>query len=127
MVFKNYQVTFWDLGGAATILWKHYYHNTDAIIFVVDSTDRERIDIAREELVNAAADEELTECPLLVFGNKQDKDGAMSMDDLNMMLEFDKVPSKHKFLELCSALNNKGIEEGLEKIVDVLIKKSPGS
>ena len=124
---KNYLVTFWDLGGAAAVLWKHYYNSTDAIIFVVDSTDRDRIDLAREELVGAASDPELAECPLLVLGNKKDKEGAMALDDLNIMLEFDKIPTKQKFLELCSAKENQGIFEGLEKVVDVLIKKSPGS
>ena len=125
IVHRNYAVTFWDLGGAATLLWKHYYHSTDAVIFVVDSTDRDRIDTAREELINAISDTDLTECPLLVYGNKQDKEGAMSIDDLTMTLEFDKLRSKNKFLEPCSAAKNEGIFEGLEKIVDVLIKKSP--
>lgn len=31
--------------------WRCYYSNTDAIIYVVDSVDRERIGISKSELV----------------------------------------------------------------------------
>ena len=50
--YKNLRFTTWDIGGQTTIrlLWKHYYIGTDAIIFVVDSADTERFDLARDEL-----------------------------------------------------------------------------
>lgn len=31
--------------------WRCYYSNTDAIIYVVDSADRDRIGISKEELL----------------------------------------------------------------------------
>jgi GTPase SAR1 family protein len=42
----------WDLGGQSSIrpYWRCYYPNTDAIIFVVDSTDVERLEVAKAEL-----------------------------------------------------------------------------
>ena len=42
--YKNVELTIWDVGGQEKIrpLWKHYYQDTQAIIFVVDSNDRER-------------------------------------------------------------------------------------
>jgi len=42
----------WDLGGQTSIrpYWRCYYPNTDAIIFVVDSADVERLAIAKQEL-----------------------------------------------------------------------------
>merc|ERR1719251_661922 len=44
--YKNIKFTTWDVGGQDKIrpLWRHYYIGTDAVIFVVDSNDRERID-----------------------------------------------------------------------------------
>ncbi|KNG76471.1 ADP-ribosylation factor [Plasmodium falciparum IGH-CR14] len=44
--FRNISFTVWDVGGQDKIrpLWRHYYSNTDGLIFVVDSNDRERID-----------------------------------------------------------------------------------
>ena len=45
---KNFNFTIWDVGGQDKIrvLWKHYYQNTDGLIFVVDSNDQDRIEIA---------------------------------------------------------------------------------
>lgn len=50
--YKNIKFQVWDLGGQSTIrpYWRCYYPNTDAIIFVVDSADTERLEIARAEL-----------------------------------------------------------------------------
>ena len=50
--FQKVKFTVWDVGGQDKIrqLWKHYYQNTQALIYVVDSSDKERVEIAREEL-----------------------------------------------------------------------------
>ena len=53
-------------------LWRHYYANTEALIFVVDSNDRERIGEARDEFHRAIEDEGLRDAIILVFANKQD-------------------------------------------------------
>ena len=47
--FQNVKFTVWDVGGQDKIrqLWKHYYQNTQALIYVVDSSDKERVDLAR--------------------------------------------------------------------------------
>jgi len=51
--YKNISFTVWDVGGQDKIrpLWRHYYQNTQGIIFVVDSNDRERIEEAKDELM----------------------------------------------------------------------------
>merc|ERR1712159_733582 len=50
--YKNIRFTVWDVGGQDKIrlLWRHYYQNTQALIFVVDSNDRHRIEDVRHEL-----------------------------------------------------------------------------
>ena len=52
MEYKNICFTVWDVGGQDKIrpLWRHYFQNTQGLIFVVDSNDRERIGEAQEEL-----------------------------------------------------------------------------
>jgi len=72
--FRNYSFTMWDVGGQDKIrpLWRHYFQNTQAIIFVVDSNDRDRIVEAREELQRMLNEDELRDAILLVFANKQD-------------------------------------------------------
>ena len=53
-------------------MWKHYYQNAEGLIFVVDSSDRNRIDKAREELKKMLSEEDLKDVVLLVLANKQD-------------------------------------------------------
>ncbi len=52
-------------------LWRHYFQNTEGLIFVVDSNDRERIGEARDELQRMLSEDELRNVPLLIFTNKQ--------------------------------------------------------
>ncbi len=53
-------------------MWRHYYQNTEGLIYVVDSSDRARLQIAKEELHKMLAEEELKDTVLLVLANKQD-------------------------------------------------------
>ena len=49
--YKNVMFTVWDVGGQEKLrpLWKHYFNNTDGLIFVVDSADSERVQKAAQE------------------------------------------------------------------------------
>ncbi|KAG1961445.1 Ras-related small GTP-binding family protein [Pimephales promelas] len=71
--YKNISFTVWDVGGQDKIrpLWRHYFQNTQGLIFVVDSNDRERVNEAREELMRMLAEDELRDAVLLIFANKQ--------------------------------------------------------
>lgn len=54
VTYKNLKFQVWDLGGQTSIrpYWRCYYSNTDAIIYVVDSSDKDRIGISKQELVS---------------------------------------------------------------------------
>ena len=79
--YKNIQFTVWDVGGQDKIrpLWRHYFQNTQGIIFVVDSNDRDRVVEAREELQRMLNEDELRDALLLVFANKQDLPVGLSI------------------------------------------------
>ena len=72
--YKNISFTVWDVGGQDKIrpLWRHYFQNTQGLIFVVDSSDRDRVELAKEELHRMLGEEELRDAVVLVFANKQD-------------------------------------------------------
>lgn len=72
----------WDIGGQKAIrpYWKNYYENTDGLVFVVDSSDEERINECYEELGSLLQEEGLSKVPLLVFANKQDLTFALEAD-----------------------------------------------
>ncbi len=63
-------------------LWRHYFQNTQGLIFVVDSNDRDRIGEARDELHRMLNEDELRDAVLLVFANKQDLPNAMNAAEI---------------------------------------------
>lgn len=75
-------------------LWRHYYQNTDVLIFVVDSNDRERMPECRDELQRFLAEDELKNCVLLVMANKQDLPNAMSTEEVAEKLELNSLRDK---------------------------------
>lgn len=87
LCFLPWQV--WDLGGQTSIrpYWRCYYPNTDAIIFVVDSCDVERLGVAKQELMAMLEEEELKDAILLVFANKQDSKGALNARSVSLLLD----------------------------------------
>eukprot|EP00362_Geleiidae_sp_MMETSP1317_P001136 CAMPEP_0201281422 /NCGR_PEP_ID=MMETSP1317-20130820/2708_1 /ASSEMBLY_ACC=CAM_ASM_000770 /TAXON_ID=187299 /ORGANISM="Undescribed Undescribed, Strain Undescribed" /LENGTH=136 /DNA_ID=CAMNT_0047591173 /DNA_START=19 /DNA_END=425 /DNA_ORIENTATION=+ len=78
--YKNISFTVWDVGGQDKIrpLWRYYYQNTQGLIFVVDSNDRERTEDAKDELLRMLQEDELRNSVVLVFANKQDLPNAMN-------------------------------------------------
>ena len=70
----GFKLNVWDIGGQKAIrpYWKNYYENTDGLVFVVDSSDEERLNECVEELNSLLAEENLAKVPLLVYANKQD-------------------------------------------------------
>ena len=115
--YKNLDMTIWDVGGQDKIraLWRFYYHGTDAIIFVVDSADRDRLGEARETLQSMMREDELRDAVVLVLANKQDMDGAAGPSEVAEALGMTKLrPGTSWYLQPCSAVTGTGLYEGLD-------------
>ena len=69
---KDYSLTFWDVGGQATKMWKHYFDSVDGVMFVIDSTDREKLTKAKSELNRVLKDKALENLPYVLMLNKSD-------------------------------------------------------
>ena len=98
--YKNISFNVWDVGGQDKIrlLWRHYYTNTQGLIYVVDSNDRERIDENREELHKMLSEEELKDAVLLVFANKQDLPGALTCPEITDKLGLHTIRGRTWFI-----------------------------
>jgi len=130
--FRGSIVTAWDVGGRSKIrpLRRHYYKNTDAVIFVVDSNDSDRLDQARDELHRDILNEkDLKDRPLLVFCNKQDLPNALSADAIASCLGIidDKVGDDDAGhtrrpcrVMPCVATTGKGIDKGFQWLCDTV-------
>lgn len=117
--YKNVKFQVWDLGGQTSIrpFWRCYYPNTNAIIFVIDSADRDRLADAKEELHLMLEEDELKGVTLLVFANKQDLSGAVPVPEISAALGLDEIRNRTWTIMKSSAVRGMGITEGLDWLV----------
>ncbi|KAL1920602.1 uncharacterized protein VTP21DRAFT_979 [Calcarisporiella thermophila] len=120
--YKNISFTVWDVGGQDKIrpLWRHYFQNTQGIIFVVDSNDRDRIVEARDELQRMLNEDELRDALLLVFANKQDLPNAMNPAEITDKLGLHSLRQRQWFIQATCATSGDGLYEGLEWLSNAL-------
>ncbi len=114
--YRNISFTVWDVGGQDKIrpLWRHYYQNTQGLIFVVDSNDRARFDDAREELHRMLNEDELRDATILVFANKQDLPEAATAAEITDKLGLSSIRGKNWYIQSTCATTGDGLYEGLD-------------
>ncbi|KAJ3434546.1 adp-ribosylation factor a1b [Anaeramoeba flamelloides] len=123
--YKKNSFTIWDVGGQKKIrpLWRPYYQNTQGIIFVVDSTDHERINEAHDVLHKMLGEDELKEAVLLVFANKQDHPKAMYAPEICAKMGLNTLRYRKWFFLPCTARTGEGLDEGLDWLSLILTKE----
>mmetsp|Transcript_4462 Transcript_4462/g.8670 ORF Transcript_4462/g.8670 Transcript_4462/m.8670 type:complete len:183 (-) Transcript_4462:187-735(-) len=123
--YKNINFTVWDIGGQDKIrkLWRYYYNGTNGAIFIVDSSDRDRIEDAREELCKMLNEDEMRDAVLLVFANKQDLPGAMSASEVSEKLGLTTLRNRQWFIQSACATTGDGLYEGLDWLSRTLASK----
>ena len=115
--YKTINFTIWDVGGQEKTrsLWKHYYQKAQALIFVIDCTDVNRIHEVKTILHEILNDEELCNCKaLLIYANKQDLPNAMNEDELSGILNLESFKKQIKYHVQPSVANEGiGLDDGL--------------
>jgi len=112
--YKTITFTCWDLGTQKIRpLFRTYYQNAQAVIFVVDSTDRERMDQNVEELQKLMNEDELRDSVLLVLANKQDLPNPMSVAEVTKKLELKAIRKRYWNIQGTCAISGEGLFEGL--------------
>ena len=124
--YKNISFTVWDVGGQSKIrpLWRHYFRNTQGIIFVVDSNDRSRIAEARDTLQTMLGEDEIRNAVLLIFANKQDLPDAMTAAEITEKLGLQSIRQRQWFIQSTCATTGEGLYEGLEWLSTTLKNQS---
>jgi len=123
--FGDLEFCVWDLGGQDKIrpLWRHYFTGVQGVIFVVDASDRTQFQTAKQEFHQIAQAPQLKACPILVFANKQDVEGAVGADDLAATLELRVLNAERWHIEASCALTGVGLVEGMNWLSEVVTKK----
>ena len=120
--YKNVIFTVWDVGGQEKLraLWRHYFNNTDGLIYVVDSMDRERIGKAKQEFQTIINDPFMLNSVILVFANKQDLKGAMTTREVCEGLGLFDLKNRKWHIQGTCALRGDGLYEGLDWLSSTL-------
>ncbi|KAF5899208.1 ADP-ribosylation factor 4-like [Clarias magur] len=123
--YKNISFTVWDVGGQNVIrpLWRHYYENTMGLIFVVDSSDYERIQEAALELQMMFEEDGLRDAVLLVLANKQDLPNSMPVHEMTEKLRLHAMKGRSWYVQSTCATNGTGLYEGLDWLSNQLSKR----
>lgn len=87
------------------------------MIFVVDSTDIERLNTASDELAAMLNEEELRDAALLVFANKQDQPGSKGAGEISEALNLAELRDRNWSIVACSAVDGSGVNEGMDWLV----------
>eukprot|EP01138_Halocafeteria_seosinensis_P009836 gb/GECG01010047.1/.p1 GENE.gb/GECG01010047.1/~~gb/GECG01010047.1/.p1 ORF type:complete len:199 (+),score=27.89 gb/GECG01010047.1/:1-597(+) len=128
--FKQGKIRFeaFDMSGESRFrsLWERYYKNADSIIFVVDSSDKLRMVVAKDELDSILAHEDIKDrnIPLLVFGNKMDKRESLPVVEIMNLLGLQKIRDKPWHIQPSNALTGDGIPEGVEWLVNQILNNA---
>uniref|UniRef100_A0A7N6ASM1 ADP-ribosylation factor-like 13b n=1 Tax=Anabas testudineus TaxID=64144 RepID=A0A7N6ASM1_ANATE len=129
----KFEVTIFDLGGGKRIrgIWKNYYSESHGVVFVVDSSDVQRIQETRETMAEVLQHPRIAGKPVLVLANKQDQEGALAEADIIENLSLEKLVNENKCLcqiEPCSAVLgygkklDKSIKKGLNWLLSNIAK-----
>ena len=113
--YKNIKFNVFDVGGQykLRLLWKHYFQNANALIYVLDSSDAERFALAKETMHNLLEEEELKDIPVLIFANKADASNC-TITEIAKHMEVDKLRGHEWFIQSSCALTRQGLYEGLD-------------
>jgi Arf/Sar family protein len=120
--YKNVVFTVWDVGGQEKLrpLWRHYFNNTDGLIFVVDSQDRDRIQRSANEFKSIIEDPLMRHSAVLVFANKQDMKGALTPAEVCQALGMPDLKGRKWHVQSAIAIRGEGLYEGLDWLANTL-------
>eukprot|EP01132_Coremiostelium_polycephalum_P006638 gene6638-8211_t len=125
LTYKDYKLNIWDIGGQKTLrsYWRNYYEENDAVIWVIDSSDVRRIDDCKLELKKLLEEEKLAGASFLIFANKQDLNGALSIEEISKHLDLEALNTHHWIIKGCSAVTGDGLEDGIDWVVNDIISR----
>eukprot|EP00300_Choanocystis_sp_HF-7_P030020 c38763_g1_i1.p1 GENE.c38763_g1_i1~~c38763_g1_i1.p1 ORF type:complete len:189 (-),score=43.14 c38763_g1_i1:45-611(-) len=110
------QIKMWDLGGQPRFrgMWERYCRGVNAIVYVVDSSNHEDINVARDELHDLLSKPSLENIPLLVLGSKNDLPDCLSAEALIDAMNLKAVTGREVCCYSISAKNEVNIDITLD-------------
>merc|ERR1712032_991961 len=110
----GFKLNVWDIGGQKTIrpYWSNYFESSDALVYVIDSSDRRRLEESGGELKELLAEDKLGGIPLLIFANKQDLLQAVEASEITETLKLEELMKDRTWsIQACSAKKGDGLQD----------------
>ncbi|KAI8066328.1 ADP-ribosylation factor family-domain-containing protein [Gongronella butleri] len=118
---QSSKLKFWDLGGQRDLqsIWERYYTECHAILFVVDSTDKRRLEECKDIFETMVTNDLVEGVPILMLANKQDIPDALRVEDIKEV--FNKIAVKlgardSRVLPI-SAISGNGVHEAIDWLI----------
>ncbi|XP_023332242.1 ADP-ribosylation factor 2 [Eurytemora carolleeae] len=122
---KSVNFTVYDIGGQDSNrdLWYNYYEEVEAVVYVVDSSDKNRMEESKLLLESILRHELLYNCTLLVLNNKDDRLGTCSNEEVASQLGLNQFNDRDLTIQSTCALRGEGVWEGLDWLAKNIKKK----
>ncbi|ESO88897.1 hypothetical protein LOTGIDRAFT_204362 [Lottia gigantea] len=119
---SSLQFTAFDMSGQGRYrnLWEHYYRECHGIIFVVDSSDKLRMVVAKDELDQLLSHQDIKNrrIPILFFANKMDLRDSVSSVKCSSLMGLELIRDKAWHICASNAMTGEGLHEGVEWLTD---------
>ncbi|XP_076943089.1 ADP-ribosylation factor-like protein 8a [Bidens hawaiensis] len=115
---ENVMIKLWDLAGQPRTRWERYCCAVCGIVYVVDVADQDNLSTSKSELHDLLSKKSLIGTPLLVLGNKIDKEGALNKQALIDQMDLTAITDREVccYMILCKNSTN------VDMVIDWLIK-----
>lgn len=125
----GFKLNVWDIGGQKSIrpYWRNYFEQTDALIYVIDSADKRRLEETGQELGNLLEEDKMCGVPVLIFANKQDLMNAEPPSEISDSLNLSTIRDRTWQIQPCSGKSGEGLQEGMEWIVKMVNSSKGGA
>lgn len=116
----------WDIGGQDKLrgIWKFYIKNCEGLFYVVDSSDRERIELARTELYSLLDFEDMKKIPVIIIANKQDLGSSMSLSEIEKYMRLSEIKNPYHIYGTC-ATTGQGLVKAFSHMTE-MVKENRG-
>jgi len=124
VAFDGTDVELIDVGGGEDVrrYWGLYFDELMALVYVIDSADKRRLEEAGLELHRVLTDRRVATLPVLVMANKQDMLDALPSDKLVAALNLSAVRDREWHVQACSARDRRGVDEGFAWVLSHAVK-----
>ncbi|KAJ3429599.1 adp-ribosylation factor f-related [Anaeramoeba flamelloides] len=120
--YQGYKLICWEVSESLNShnRWFQYFSEPQALVWVVNTSDRNKIEQSKNGLHRVLENEEMKNIPVLIYANKfKDSNRAMTMKELVKKLEL-KTLEQNWYLQPCIAIKKKGLTQGMDWIIDNL-------